>query len=127
MGSGPAMASWADLDEDKRAANRAQVRDIDDKLRLIGCFVEASGGAAGFVFSSVELERLARREHERWIAQRTAAGWAYGEVRDDARRRHPDLVPWEDLDESARDKDRDAVRNIPAVLAAAGLRVVRGK
>ena len=32
MGGRPAMMSWAELDEDKREANRAQVRDIETKL-----------------------------------------------------------------------------------------------
>jgi len=126
MGGRPAMMSWAELDEDKREANRAQVRDIETKLNKIGCTVgPRPDDAVDFAFTDEELDLLARHEHVRWLAQRTAAGWAYGEVRDDAAKRRPDLVSWVELPESEKDKDRDAVRNIPAVLATAGLRVIR--
>ena len=46
-------------------------------------------------------------------------------TRDDGAKVHPCLVSWDELPESEKDKDRDAVRNIPVVLAAAGLRVIR--
>jgi hypothetical protein len=37
------------------------------------------------------------------------------------------LIKWEKLPEEEREKDRDAVRNIPEVLALVGLAVVRGQ
>jgi hypothetical protein len=39
---------------------------------------------------------------------------------------HPLLVPWDDLSEDDRDRDRDPVREIPAMLAHAGFRIARG-
>jgi hypothetical protein len=125
MGSTPAMTSWDNLDENKREANRAQARDIEQKLSRIGCRVGRGPATRGFAFADQELEALAREEQTRWAAQRVAAGWSYGDRRDDAAKIHPCLVPWDELTESERDKDRDAVRNIPAVLAAAGLRIIR--
>lgn len=124
MGSTSAMSSWEDLDEDLREANRAQAREIETTLAQVGCRVEPGAGGA-FALTSDEIELLARREHARWLRQRRDAGWIFGQIRDDAGRRHPRLVEWGQLSESERDKDRDAVRNFPSVLAAAGLRVVR--
>ena len=69
-------------------------------------------------------ERLSMGEHARWSQSRARAGWVHG-PRDDATRRHPDLVPWEALDERAKDKDREAVRSIPLLLERAGFRVRR--
>ncbi|GAA3345510.1 hypothetical protein GCM10020358_52890 [Amorphoplanes nipponensis] len=71
------------------------------------------------------IERLARREHDRWCRFQRANGWRYGERRDDAGRQHPDLVEWERLSEAAREKDREAVRQLPELLADAGFRIVR--
>jgi len=51
-------------------------------------------------------------------------GWRRGE-RDDERRLHPDLVPFDALDEPGREKDRDAVRAIPEVLGLAGRSIRR--
>lgn len=124
MGAGAAMVSWQDLSEDLKETNRDQARDIGAKLAAIGCSV-GPAGKEPFTFTDDEIERLARAEHQRWSRQRRSAGWSYGPVRDDAARRHPSLVPWARLPERERDKDRDTVRNIPAVLAAAGLSAIR--
>ena len=123
-GEDPAMVGWAELDEDKREANRDQARDITAKLARIGCLVAAGPPDPDFVFTTEELEALARDEHDRWLAQRAGAGWRRG-ARDDRRKRHPSMVPYERLPGVEQDKDRDAVRHIPDVLAEVGLRVVR--
>ena len=125
MGSTPAMVVWERLDEDKREANRAQARDITDKLRRIGCRVGRGPAVRAFAFTEAELDALAHDEQLRWSSQRTEAGWRYGSWRDDDVKIHPCLVPGDELPEVEKDKDRDAVRNIPTVLAAAGLRIVR--
>jgi hypothetical protein len=126
MGSTAALVPWKILNEDLREANRDQARDIDAKLSSIGCAItEADAGDKTFRFTIDELETLARWEHDRWSRQRLEAGWALGAVRDDAHKRHPSLVPWAQLSESEKDKDRDAVRNIPAVLRSVGLGVAR--
>jgi RyR domain len=121
----PDGPSWDELDDDLKEANRAQARDIGTKLERIGADVsDDSDGMPVFTFSDEELDTLARAEHERWVAQRTEAGWHHG-ARNDTVKRHPSLVPWEELSEHEQDKDRDAVRHIPDVLAEVGLRVVR--
>lgn len=51
-------------------------------------------------------ERLARNTHEVWASQRMAEGWRYGPVCDDAPKRHPCLVPYEELPESEKEYDR---------------------
>jgi hypothetical protein len=51
-------------------------------------------------------EVLARNTHEVWAAGRIAEGWSYGKVRDDAKRQHPCLVPYEELPESEKEYDR---------------------
>jgi hypothetical protein len=126
MGTAEALRPWAELDEDLREANRAQARDIAAKVDEIGAVVaQAEPGAPPFAFTAAELDRLAREEHARWSAQRRRAGWKYGKVRDNSKKVHPFLVSWEKLPEAEKQKDRDAVLNIPAVLARVGLAVVR--
>jgi hypothetical protein len=44
-------------------------------------------------------------QHDAWAADKRAAGWTYGAVRDDAARTHPALVPYDQLPESERRKD----------------------
>ena len=119
------LPPWSELDDGMRDASRGQARDIAVKLDRIGCSVAPGAPAAPFTFGPDELDLLAKEEHLRWVRERTAAGWVPGPARDDVRKVHPSLVGWDALDETERDKDRDAVRDIPIVLAAAGLHVVR--
>ena len=52
-------------------------------------------------------EEMAKKVHEVWSAGRMAEGWTYGEKRDDARKTHPCLVPYEELPESEKEYDRN--------------------
>lgn len=64
------------------------------------------------------LEELARNTHDVWAANRIAQGWAYGPVRDDGQKMHPDLVPYESLTEEEKDYDRQtAISAIKFILA----------
>ena len=63
-------------------------------------------------------EQLARSTHDVWARGRFADGWTHGPRRDDARKKHPGLVPYEDLSESEKDYDRRmAMETLKAVIA----------
>ena len=51
-------------------------------------------------------EVLAENIHEVWAAGRIRDGWTYGDVRDDLKKQHPCLIPYEDLPESEKHYDR---------------------
>ncbi len=51
-------------------------------------------------------EALARNVHEVWAATRIAQGWRHGPERNDARKEHPSLIPYEKLSEEERVYDR---------------------
>lgn len=52
------------------------------------------------------IEEMAKNVHEVWARNRIAEGWTYGPVRDDAKKQHPCLVPYDELPESEKDYDR---------------------
>lgn len=52
-------------------------------------------------------ERLAKNIHEVWAKSRMDQGWTYGPARDDARKIHPCLIPYEELPEEEKDYDRN--------------------
>jgi hypothetical protein len=63
-------------------------------------------------------ELLARHAHDVWAERRIAEGWQYGPARDDTAKRHPDLVPYEELSESEKEYDRStAMQTLKAILA----------
>jgi hypothetical protein len=66
------------------------------------------------------LERLAEAAHDVWMEGKIRDGWKYGPVTDKALRIHNCLVPYDHLTEADKESDRDLVRGIPKILAAAG-------
>jgi hypothetical protein len=63
-------------------------------------------------------EVLARHSHDVWAQRRLEEGWRYGAHRDDSRKEHPCLVPYQDLPESEKQYDRNAaLQTIKAILA----------
>ena len=118
---------WEQLPESLRESNRGQAADIGRKLRAVGCDIEplADWDAAPLAFTAAEVEFLARMEHDRWRAEREAAGWHLGSAKSEGRRESPFLVPWDELTEETKEKDRNPVRAMPAVLAGIGFGVIR--
>jgi hypothetical protein len=122
----PAMQPWEELTESLKESNRHQAVGISAKLQAIGYAIAAANGKTAVLrFTPGELERLAVMEHERWVAERRAAGWTLGPEREVERKISPYFVPWEELVEEIREYDREAVRAIPEILAEAGLEIRR--
>ncbi len=71
-------------------------------------------------------ERLAEHSHDVWAMQRMADGWAYGPARDDAAKKHSDLVPYADLPETEKDYDRKVAMGIVKAIVALGYEIVKG-
>lgn len=53
------------------------------------------------------VEKMAKNVHEVWAESRIKEGWTYGPSRDDKKKTHPCLVPYEDLPENEKTYDRD--------------------
>ena len=70
-------------------------------------------------------EYLAENAHDLWAIGRIAEGWSYGPKRNDAKRKHPDLVPYGDLPDSERDYDRRASMETLKAVIALGYRIER--
>lgn len=70
-------------------------------------------------------ELLARNAHENWARQRISEGWQYGEQRDDGKKEHPCLVPYEQLPESEKVYDRTMALETLKVILALGYKIVK--
>lgn len=65
-------------------------------------------------------ERLAEHNHDLWSQRRFRDGWVHGKSRDDARKTHPDLVPYSDLPESEKEYDRATSLGVLKAVIALG-------
>jgi K+ transport systems, NAD-binding component len=122
----PALLPWDQLPEEIRESNRAQADHIGQKLRVIGCDISplATYDTAPPVFTSDEVEQMARMEHERWMQEKRAQGVTFG-PRDAAKKTNPNLLAWEELPEESKKFNRDGVRELPALLEIAGFQIYR--
>lgn len=118
---------WAELTDAQRASSRRQVDDLLAAFDAIGCRLLPlrSWGAPDTVLSETEIDTLARREHGRWMAERLSAGWTYGQVRDNAAKHNPLLVPFDELPQDVRMQNLQTARDLPELLARAGFEPVR--
>lgn len=48
------------------------------------------------------VEEMAKNVHEVWAQTRISQGWSFGEERNDAAKKHPCLVPCEELSEEEK-------------------------
>lgn len=68
-------------------------------------------------------ELLAKNTHENWARQRMDEGWRHGPHRDDAKKEHPSLVPYEQLPESEKEYDRTTAMETLKTILALGYRI----
>ena len=117
--------SFADLPDSIKYSNLRQARSIVKKIDLIGWKIrpiEDEGNQIKFLPEEV-VEILARIEHEDWVRERIENGWVFGKNKDVEKKKTPYLVPYESLDETIKERDRDTIRNIPALVKMVGLAI----
>lgn len=112
---------WDHLAETFRQANRDAVAHIPAKMASARIDPACWRGVQGLpkpppgtrLFDNAEtLEELAVLEHHRWNAQRRMDGWRHTDApkKDEARRLHPSLVPYDDLSDDVKEFDRVYIR-----------------
>ncbi len=70
------------------------------------------------------MEQLARNVHEVWAAGRLADGWRLGPERNDLKREHPCLIPYEELSEEERDYDRSTATQTLKFILQSGFKIL---
>lgn len=110
--------TWAPATAELTSYDEARMSSADDAVRI-------AEGRRLFELTTAELSSLAEAEHESWLKHYQADGWRHGDVRDDRVRRHPDLLPWGQLDKAAQRKTEAGVVDALFQLRALGYRAVR--
>lgn len=70
-------------------------------------------------------EMISKNVHEVWSAGRMKNGWTYGEERNDAEKKHPCLVPYEELTESEKEYDRNTSQETLKLIMKLGFKIVK--
>ena len=123
------MADWDDLKELYRENHRSQIRYLGERFDRFNTGIGLRPilpGAADTISDlyGPVLEQLSVLEHQRWLLDKLSNGWSLGKL-DVQLRHHPDMVPYEQLDESVKDYVRASLRNIPTYLKEIGYELYR--
>ena len=126
---GPYYKPYEDLDQEGKAANIAAASRIPEILAL-GGLVLVPGTATDEEDTKVcnfleqHLEFYAEAEHRGWEEQKRMEGWTYARTKDNEKRTHPLLVPYSQLPEKQKKKDRRTIRNYTKYAKVAGFKIV---
>lgn len=72
-------------------------------------------------------EAIAENAHDVWAEARIKEGWTYGKERDDANKKHPDLIPYTALPDSEKEYDRLMAFNTIKLVKKLGYEIVKKK
>jgi serine phosphatase RsbU (regulator of sigma subunit) len=116
---GEYTSDFDDLPDEIKFSNIDNALHIPTKLLAIGFKIRQV--KKGFKpvtlhLNNDEIEAMARVEHLRWSWEKRLAGWVFDKIKDDVRKTHPSLIPYSELNESEKEKDRELVKLIPALL-----------
>lgn len=113
------LRPWAALPETYRIASRRAADHVPVKLLSAGLRVTDLANlpelSAEMLARDDLLEKLSELEHMTWRIDRELDGWRYGESRDNARRLHPNIKPYDGLSDAVKEFDRIQVRLVSAL------------
>jgi hypothetical protein len=119
-------------DDFGKRSNRAAARRMIETLQLVGLHLErglATPGEEAGIRRVLEahVELLSDAEHRGWMDWHLAQGWRYADLKrkDPVRKLHPCLLPFAQLGEADRDKDRNSIRHYPEFARRASRKIVR--
>ncbi len=116
---GTGIQHFNDLPAELQQSNIDNASHIPTKLLSIGYMIRPV--KKGFKpmtlhIEEEEIETMAKVEHLRWSWEKRLNGWSFGKVKDEKKKIHPGLIPYDELEEAEKEKDRELVRLIPAIL-----------
>lgn len=70
-------------------------------------------------------EAIAENAHDVWATARRKEGWTFGPERDDANKKHPDLIPYSSLPDSEKEYDRLMALDTIKLVKKLGFEIVK--
>lgn len=71
------------------------------------------------------VETMAKNVHEVWAQSRINEGWTYGSERNDAEKKHPCLIPYEELSDVEKDYDRNTSVETLKLIMKLGFKITK--
>jgi hypothetical protein len=69
-------------------------------------------------------EAIAKNVHDVWALSRINDGWTYGDQRSDKEKKHPCLVPYDELPDSEKEYDRNTAIETLKLIVKLGFKII---
>ena len=107
-----------------------RMRPAGNRLRIQPRLVDGVVGDAGADIQLPEelealVEEMAKNVHEVWAETRIKQGWTYGPERNDKQKKHPCLIPYEELPEEEKEYDRGTSVGTLKLILKLGFRITK--
>jgi hypothetical protein len=119
MANAVALRNW-NIAHICHEANRAYCLSIGDRSQSpwdSATKWQQESMVAGVEFCLANPDAPPSANHEAWLQHKLAEGWKYGETKDPEKKEHPCCVPYDQLPDEQKVKDR-LIKAIVAVLSA---------
>lgn len=111
------LVTWDLLPEGLKDSNRNQADSVDIKCSLLMKQDNYSAADVRTQLTSDVIEWLAEIEHARWYAEKLLSGWRHTKSsKNTALRLSPSMVAWDELPEEEKQKDREAIKQLPELV-----------
>ena len=124
-----ALVDFDDLSQDRKDANFSSVSMIPEKLNLIGYKIRRLQDGEEQneeTLNPIQIEKIAKKEHDRWVLQKIVQGWVYSECQKNYdKKTNPYIVQWDKLSPDIQDNDLNPVGHIPEMLKEVGYEIYK--
>jgi len=123
------LVPWEELSPYIKEKNRQQADRIPVMLAAAGyCIAPLQDwDAENLTFNEDneldEVTQMAQMEHEHWCQEKKEDGWRFGPEKNSLKKTNPSLIPWEELPETDREKNKEYIRGLPHLLVQAGFQI----
>lgn len=93
-------------------SDRGRVHEAHRRLKDANYIEGARDGSVAIDATARLLLSLMKNEHDRWTLDRALDGWRFDQQRDEARRLHPCMTGWQNLDAVTRGYDAVLLRGL---------------
>jgi len=130
LGEDDAQVPWDDLPDYLKENNRQLADRIPAMLSATGYKIAPlqDWDAENLTFQENmpgddQVSLMAQMEHESWCQGKIQKGWKYGQKKNPEIKHNPNLLPWDDLPEIEKEKNKKYIRDLPKLLARAGFQI----
>ncbi|KAI6086643.1 hypothetical protein F4821DRAFT_278357 [Hypoxylon rubiginosum] len=120
--SDSSLLPWEKLSESMKRSSLNEAKSLASRFETLGYHIQEKSNTTQKSLPEDHRVSFAKMRHGRWNIERLKDGWTLG-PKNEAEKKSPYLLSWDDLDEEVRKWNCDFAKDIPEILAGVNLEV----